>query len=236
MWSQHTSNLTVSDIVRNYQNPCLFQIELASLINNICRENGYTRVAEIGCESGVTNMLLNNDLEKYFLDFNHDVLTKAEKASRQLEIKGEFICEDMFSMSCHDEFYDVVFNAGVIEHYNKEERIDLLKEYCRVLKRNGMMVLAIPNHYSFPYRSAYLFRMKILRGFRWPWPEEFKIYDLEQELREASLQLITRTTLAKETIFGFWRYIKPIEMLLSWSDFLFNYEGYLTTLVIKKRQ
>ena len=180
-------------------------------------------------------MLLNDNLDKYFLDLNDDVLEKAEKAARQLNIKGTFICEDMFSMSCPDEFYDVVFNSGVIEHYNRKERIDLLKDYSRVLKRDGMMILAFPNHYSFPYRSAYLFRKKIFKDNNWSIPDEYKIYDLKEELEATNLQLVKRTTLAKQSIFPFWSFFRPIKYLLSWSDFLFNYEGYLATLVIKKR-
>ncbi len=235
IWKKHASNISVSDIIRDYYKPYVFQKELASLINNICEENKYTRVIEVGCESGITSMLLEKSLEKYFLDLNNEVLQKVEQACRQLKIKGKFISEDMFSMNCPDGFYDVVFNSGVIEHFNKMERIDILREYSRVLKRDGIMILAIPNHYSFPYRSAYLFKKKILRGFQWPWPDEFKIYDLETELGAAKLQLVKRTTFAKEAIFSAWSFLWPIKKLLIWSDFLFNYEGYLTVLVIKKR-
>jgi len=235
IWKKNTSNISVSGIIENYHNPNAFQKELASLINKICEERKYTKVIEIGCESGITNMLLNKDLEKYFLDLNDAMLEKVKQACSKLEIEGTFITEDMFSMNCSDESYDVVFNSGVIEHFNKMERIDILKEYSRVLKPGGTMVLAVPNHYSFPYRSAYLLKKKILRGFKWPWPEEFKIYDLDEELRATNLELVERVTLSKEAVFNFWRFIRPIKKLLLWSDSLFKYEGYLTTLVIKKR-
>lgn len=235
IWEAHTSNISITDIIWNYHNQNIFQRELASLIDNICEDNKYTKVIEIGCERGITNMLLNNNLTKYFLDINQDILEKVEKACIQLQIMGTFINEDMFSMSCSDEFYDVVFNSGVLEHYDKKERIEILREYSRVLKPNGTIILGIPNHYSFPYRSAYIFKKKILRGFQWPFPEEFKIYDLADELRETDLQLIKRITLAKKVIFAQWGFIRPIKKLLIISDYLLNYEGYLTTLVIKKR-
>lgn len=234
IWKKHSSNISVSSIVENFHNPNGFQRELAALINDICDKSEYTKVIEVGCESGITNMLLNTNLEKYFLDLNDGILKKVEQACKQLKIEGTFISEDMFSMNSPDEYYDVVFNSGVIEHFNKMERIDILREYSRVLKRDGTMVLAVPNHYSFPYRSAYVLKKKILRGFQWPWPKEFKIYNLEEELGAANLQLVKRITLSKEAIFSFWRFAKPIQKLLLWSDYVFNYEGYLTTLVIKK--
>ena len=235
IWKKNTSDISVSSIVQNYHSPNAFQTELAELINKVCEESHYNKVIEVGCESGITTMLLNNDLDKYFLDFNEAMLDKVKQACSQLKIDGTFISEDMFSMSCSDESYDVVFNSGVIEHFNQMERVDILREYSRVLKSDGMMILAVPNHYSLPYRSAYLLKKKLLRGFQWPWPEEFKIYDLAEELKATDLELVNRIILSKDAIFNFWGFIKPIKKLLVWSDSLFNYEGYLTTLVIKKR-
>lgn len=234
-WIKHATKIKTTDIINQYNNPSVFQIELASLINSICEENRYNRVIEVGCESGITNMLLNRDLDKYFLDLNDDILVKVQQACKQLNIIGKYIFEDMFRMSCDNEFYDVLFNSGVIEHFNKIERIKILQEYSRVIKQKGTIIIGIPNHYSFPYRSAYLLKKKILRGFQWPWPEEFKIKDLMEELKETNLQLVDRTVLDKETIFHFWNFFFPIKKLLRWSDYLFKYEGYLTTLVIRKR-
>ena len=91
IWKRHASNISVSDIIRGYHNPSISQRELASFINNICEENKYTRVIEIGCESGITNMLLNNDLEKYFLDLNDDMIEKIKQACGQGGINRDLI-------------------------------------------------------------------------------------------------------------------------------------------------
>lgn len=235
IWGNNTSDIVVTDIINGYLNSGIFQKELASLINSVCVKNQYTKVIEVGCESGTTCMLLNNDLDKTFLDYNEDIIRKVELACKQLNIKASFVNEDMFSMSCADKSYDVVFNSGVIEHYNKEERIRIINEYCRILDDRGTLILAIPNHYSFPYRSAYLLKKVFLRGYQWPWPKEFKIYDLEEELEATGMKLIQRVTLAKECIFYFWNFVKPLMYILKASDVLFNYEGYLTTLVIRKK-
>jgi hypothetical protein len=96
------------------------------------------------------------------------------------------------------------------------------------------MVLAFPNHYSFPYRSAYLLKKILLRGYDWPWPHEYKLYDLKEETEAAKLKLIERQTIAKKTLLHFWKFFKPLQVYFYLTGFLFNYQGYLTVLILKK--
>jgi ubiquinone/menaquinone biosynthesis C-methylase UbiE len=164
IWEKHTSRMEVSDIVKQYSNPALCQLDMALLINPLCKANSYHRVIEVGCESSVTNMLVSEELQKTYLDFNEDVILKVQVALDQLNNRGTLVVEDMFHMSAPDECYDVVFNSRVIEHYNSKQRTELLKEYARVMGQKGTMVIAFPNHYSFPYRSAYVLKNVLLRG------------------------------------------------------------------------
>lgn len=233
-WKKHAEKIHVDGIVAGYENPSLFQTELAAFINSICRNSNYSRVIEVGCESGTTNMLLENSLEKHFLDLNDEILEKVELACERIGVQGKFLHMDMFSMDCANESYDLVFNSGVVEHFDQVERAQLLKEYARILKPNGTMVLAIPNHYSLPYRSAYIVKKKLLGGYKWPWPEEYKIYNLSEEIEDNELRLVMRKTMAKQTVFNFWRFFRPVKWVFQLLDYFVSYEGYLTVLVIKK--
>jgi len=232
-WKKRTATISVSDIERAYQSPADFQRELVNLINTLCHQNNYKKVIEIGCEMGVTSMLLDDALEKTFLDYNEDILEKVRLTCDHLGKQGHFVSEDMFSMSLPDQSYDLVFNAGVIEHYTFDERIALLKSYSRILNNQGMMVLAVPNHYCIPYRAAYVLRKEWLNSKRWPWPAEYKIYNLEKELAMASLQLVQRITFDHHSAYTFLRY-SGIRKLVKLTNALFNYEGYLTVLLIRK--
>ncbi|MBS3965512.1 MAG: class I SAM-dependent methyltransferase [Methylomonas sp.] len=235
IWKKHSATISVSNIIHAYHKPCDFQKEFAEIINSICIKNNYKKVIEAGCETGITSMLLDNCLEKHFLDLNDDILVKVKDACKQLNIDGFFNVENMFFMSYPDNSFDVVFNSGVIEHFNKEDRIIILKEYKRILKPDGAIIVAIPNHYSFPYRSAYLVKKKLLNGYQWPWPDEYKIYDMKKEIEGSNLKLISRSTLAKNTIFAHWGFIRPIKKLMQLSDIVLSYEGYLTVLLIKNK-
>ena len=63
-----------------YKNPALFQVELADLIDGLLKRYGYMNSIEVGCESGVTSMLLNNSPNKTYLDINEDILSKVQQA------------------------------------------------------------------------------------------------------------------------------------------------------------
>jgi 2-polyprenyl-3-methyl-5-hydroxy-6-metoxy-1,4-benzoquinol methylase len=234
VWKRHTEKISIADIERAYHNATSFQTELAHLINQLCQQYHYQNTIEIGCEMGITSLLLDDQLNKTLLDYNDDILTKVKEAAQRLHKKAHFICEDMFCMSLPPASYDVIFNSGVIEHYTFEERVQLLTSYAALLKPKGKMVLAIPNHYCAPYRGAYVLRKEWLNSKRWPWPAEFKIYDLKEELDHASLELVERSTLDFNSAFTFWKY-SIVRKLLRVSDHFFHYEGYLTVLIIQKK-
>jgi SAM-dependent methyltransferase len=44
-----------------------------------------------------------------------------------------------------DESFDVAWSGGVIEHFNKEEQIRILKEMLRVTKPNGRAIVIAPS-------------------------------------------------------------------------------------------
>jgi len=235
IWEKNIKKATVDTVINNFNNPIIFQEELKSLINRYA--NRYGKIIEVGCSTGVTSLLLEDTFDKTLLDLNSQAIKLAKAAAEKLGKKVNCIVADMFKMPFKDKTFDILFNAGVIEHFNEDERIDLLGEYSRILKDDGLMIIAFPNHYSFPYRSAYLFYTQILFGYKWPWPKEFKIYDMHREILSANLTLEKRVVLAKKQIFGFWGVFKPFKLLgipLRIIDKFFPFEGYLTVLLIKK--
>ena len=236
IWQEHSKKISVQSILSMYKNPALFQIELADLIDGLLEQNGYMNSIEVGCESGITSMLLKNSPNKTYLDINEDILSKVHQALQLIGDSGNIVCEDMFETSFSDGAFDMLFNAGVVEHFDSSERLKMLLEYKRILSDDGLMVIAIPNHYSLPYRSAYIFHNLILRGLFWPWPAEYKIYDLKEELAECGLELVSRKTLAEETVLKFWRPFGLVRNAFKLAHRLFGFEGYLTTLVIQKQK
>jgi ubiquinone/menaquinone biosynthesis C-methylase UbiE len=230
IWEKILKNTTVANVVEQFRFPAIFQQELVTLLQDI--SNGTKcKIIEAGCEAGVTSMLLPDYFDSTLLDLNSLAINLAKEAHLAISKNAQFIQADMFEMPIDDSTFDIVFNAGVVEHFSKEERAKALKEYSRILKDSGTMIIAYPNHYSPPYRLAYLIR-RVLR--KWPYPSEYKIFDMIDEINSASLILDKRLTISKGSVLKWLNFAPPLKFLFTILDKLFNYEGYLTVLIIRK--
>ena len=100
----------------------------------------------------------------------------------------------------------------------------------RITTKNGKIIIAIPNHYSIPYRYSYKYRKQ--RG-EWPYPDEQKLYDFSQELQVLKLPWVTeRKTISVNTAFHFLR--RHQRILMKIRSFFQSFEGYLTVITIHK--
>lgn len=235
-WILKSKTIKVSKVVETYRNPHSFQSEFVTLLDDIAKENNYSNSIELGCETGIVSMLIQNIEEKVFLDYNKNALNIAEKACKELGIKGIYLEKDMFDTKLEEGSYQLVFNSGVIEHYEYEERLNAVKEYARIMDENGTMVIAYPNHYSLPYRFAYVLGNYLFpKRFNWTTPPEKKIYDMGKEIKAANLVLKERKVIAKESTFDFLNFNRTIKNTFKELDKVFNFSGYLTVLIIKKR-
>ena len=176
-------------------------------------------------------MLLSNKFNKTLLDLNQKVIKLTEQTHKFLNKDANFITADMFNMPLEDCSFDIVFNAGVIEHFSLEERISALHEYARVLKNDGIMYIAFPNHFSIPYKVAYI----ILRLFKkWPYPMEYQILNLKKEIKANNLNFNERIVLSKGSLFNWLYFSKILKNFFLFLDKFINFEGYLTVIKITK--
>lgn len=210
IWEEHIKNTTVNDVMKEYPNPAVLQTELANLINHdFYKKNN--NIIEVVCELGVTSMLLNDNFQKTLLDLNPLAIELTKKVHKQ---------------------FNIVFNVGVIEHFNKYEGTNALREYSRILKDDGVIYIAFPNHYSVPYRLAYKIR-KLLN--KWPYPDEYKIYDLKYEIENSNLYLEDRIILSKKSVMNWLNFIPLLKKNFEFLDIFYKFEGYLSVLKIRKK-
>lgn len=230
IWDDHMNRIELPDVLAAFRSPAQFQRELAALIDSRAVD-GRRKIVEVGCETAVTTLLLADASEKTVIDINRRAISLVEAAATQLGKKVTALVCDMFAMPFHDGEFDIVFNAGVIEHFSTEERTRALLEYSRIMKGDGLMVIAFPNHHCPPYRFAYLV-MRLLGV--WRFPSEYKIYDLGEEARRCGLRVSERLTLSRGTIFNWLNFLPPAKALFRLLDKFFHYEGYLTVVILSK--
>lgn len=223
------NRIDVADVVAAFKSPAQFQRELAELIDSHAGDG--SKIIEVGCETAVTSLLLLDTHEKTVIDINRRAISLVDAAAAQLNKKINVLVCDMFAMPLRDAEFDIVFNAGVIEHFPAEERVRALSEYARIMKDDGVMIIAFPNHHCPPYRFAYL---TMRRMGVWRFPSEYSIFDLKDEAQRCSLRVSERLTLSRGTIFNWLNFLPPVKALFRMLDKFFHYEGYLTVVILSK--
>ncbi len=208
--------------------PDEWQIDLANTL--MCHNPG--TCLEAGSGHGLTSLLLDKGVQKILLDLELSPLLTAKKLFASKQQQAVCTVGDALNMPFPDHHFDLVFNSGVLEHFDFSMRQQALKEMLRVTVVGGIVVAAIPNHYSIPYRYSYKYRKK--RG-DWPYPDEHKLYDFSAELQSiSSAGQQTRTTISPDTAYHFLR--RHQRVIFKLRNKFQPFEGYLTIITVKKLQ
>ena len=207
--------------------PSEWQVHLAGQVRDAA---GGGSLLEAGSGLGLTAFLAGGQSRRFLMDRERSAVGMARSLFAGGGQQAFFACGDLLRMPFPDEVFDVVYNAGVLEHFNFSDRKAALLEMLRVTKTGGKVIAAIPNHYSWPYRYAYLLKKR--RG-TWPYPDENKIYDFTEELAGVrTARCLGRRTVARKTAFSFLR--RHQRMIFRLLDLFFRFEGYLTVLTYEK--
>lgn len=169
-------------------------------------------VLEIGSGSGATSLYMAmNGRKCTALDYAEPCLELAKRASLKLgcdlvTVFGDATQELPFA----DNQFDVVFQAGLLEHFQKEDRINLLKQWGRVGRR---MVSIIPNASSIAYRVG---KSRMEKNGTWSYGLELPQYSLHGEFLEAGFHVTSEYTIGEKHALEFLPKYHPLRLVLSW--------------------
>jgi ubiquinone/menaquinone biosynthesis C-methylase UbiE len=229
IWENLTADEDLNSLLRCVQHPYAFQAELKVILDSYCRDG--SRILEAGSSTGITSFILDDRFDKTLVDLNAAAIKLSRGLFEYFQKKATFVVGDMFRLSLPDEYFDVVFNSGVLEHFEYQDRVRALTEYGRVLRPEGILLVAFPNHFSKPYKLTYDYLNS--KG-RWPYPREIALYDMRKELEEAGLRLMERRILDRKTPLAYLAHLGPLRIVLKLLYALTGYEGYLTTVTAEK--
>lgn len=125
----------------------LVKTRFANMINpmfSIVLRNHPEKVLDIGCGDGVNLPLANlfSEIEYHGLDYAEKTIEVARRNYPNINFK----VGDAFNLPYEDELFDMAILSSVLILYREEEdRIQLIKEALRVLKKDGILVLNVWN-------------------------------------------------------------------------------------------
>lgn len=108
-----------------------------------------SKILEAGCGFGHwVFWLAEQGYRTVGVDLAEKTIATAKNYSRRNKITScNFIEADIRQLPIKDNYFDLIFSFGVIEHFQHPESI--LNEFKRVLKPGGRIFLSMPNQYSF---------------------------------------------------------------------------------------
>lgn len=155
------------------------------------------KILEAGCGTGRFCCLLARDFPSSTIsgiDISENALKIAESMRLLFGFDNvSFKKGDLFSIDFPDNYFDVVFNEGVIEHFSLDGNPtykDALKEMVRVTKPGGKIIVAVPNWYNFIH-TFYKRILKLLnKDFEYGYEKSFKHRELVKLYRDFGLKNI----------------------------------------------
>jgi hypothetical protein len=154
---------------------------------------------EIGSGSSETSLYLAlNGRNCTALDFAQPCLELAQQAALRLNCLVKTVCADATrELPFAVNEFDMVFQAGLLEHFQKHERISLLRLWGKIGKR---MVSMIPNAASLSYRFG---KALMEKAGTWEYGLELPQYSLQQEFADAGFRVVEEYTIGEEHSLGF---------------------------------
>lgn len=165
--------------------------ELADKIESIFNSLGIQKnasILEVGSGSGhLSGLLSTKGYKTTLLDFSKRALEKSERFFKHHGMQGEFIEGDLMDLKNLNSDFDVVWNSGVMEHFNDSGLIKALRSIRTIT--NKFFVFLVPNSLSFPYL---MFRYKLMHEGNWTYGSEYLRNDYEEVLEEAGFRVVEK--------------------------------------------
>jgi O-antigen biosynthesis protein len=160
-----------------------FNSDIASLVKPLLPDSG--SILEAGCGGGEQSLFLAKQAgyEVSLLDFSANALKHAEKLFELHGLQVNTIEADAFTKGKAE--FDLVFNAGVLEHYSLDQQIGFLRGMAS-RSRRFVMVL-VPNSACDWY---WMWRVKSAGAGKWPYGREVPQSSLQDAFEGAGLRYV----------------------------------------------
>jgi len=147
------------------------------------------RILEAGSGTGRFCIALAKDLPNamiYGIDISKNSVNLSKIGAKLHNLDNiEFIQGDIFKLPFPDDFFDVVFNEGVIEHFYNYK--DTINEMIRVAKSSGKIIIAVPNWYCFPHT---IYKKVVGNKYEYGYEKSFTHGELIRTAKECGLKNI----------------------------------------------
>lgn len=180
-----------------------FEKTLLSEVKGLVKGN--LKVLEAGSGSGEAALRLaqiGNDVT--LIDASQAALKYSKSIAQNKHVVAKFVYGDLFDLPFEAKYYDFVFNVGLIEEYDVDESIKIIKEMVRVTKEGRFVVLGIPNPRN--PEITYSRKFELWKGLE----RNYHEIDLENMMINAGLKKVKIKYVPTLFAFGYFDFLKPL--------------------------
>ena len=148
-----------------------------------------TRVLEVGAGSGRDSVTLaERGATVVLLDYSMASLEVARDVAHRSGVRPLLVRADALRMPFREGTFDTVFHQGLLEHFR--DPMPLLRENVRALKRDGVLVVDVPQRYHL-YTAM---KHTLIAMGKWfaGWETEFTIGQLTRLMTRAGVRVTRR--------------------------------------------
>ena len=146
-WAKLYNEKQINDLVNSINNK-KYSVQTKNLLEIIPKGSS---TLEIGSGTGQSSLALTQqNCNCTILDFAEECLNLSLMAAEKLNLKIKTICIDATKdLPFKEKQFDYIFHSGLLEHFNKPERIAMLKHWKKYCK---YMISLVPNASCLAYR------------------------------------------------------------------------------------
>ncbi len=127
------------------------QAIFTELLRN-CGDVRGKKILEAGCGRGIiSEKLAGLGADVYLLDISPEALKIARKHFDSKNISASFTCGDILDPPFEESPFDIVWNAGVMEHFHGDLQSKATRSLADIVKRGGLFITFNPSAGAFFY-------------------------------------------------------------------------------------
>lgn len=140
-WSRATNKQTHAaySVIASFYRKFIIRPSLTKFIKSNFKEGA--KVLHAGCGSGQVDESIAGYIDITPLDLSKGALDLYKKFNPGAK---NFIHASIFEIPADDNSFDGIYNLGVMEHFSEQDIQKILKEFRRVLKPGGTIILFWP--------------------------------------------------------------------------------------------
>ncbi|MFL5328630.1 MAG: glycosyltransferase [Gemmataceae bacterium] len=182
-WERYYSNAPLAA-----ETECIsrFNTEFVDAVLELLPSGGAT--LEAGCGAGWQSLALARTgvFRVNVMDFSPAALDLTRRMFAREGLSATYHEDDIFHTGSPD--FDLVFNAGVLEHYTFDEQVSILRAMGSRSRR--FVLILVPNRLCYWY---WLWRLQTSAAGQWPFGTETPVVDLSAVFEAAGIQFLGET-------------------------------------------